>query len=119
MADYVDGFVIAIPKKNLDQYKKMAKLAAKVWREYGALDYRECVAEDLKVKFGTPYRKLLGTKPNETVIFSWITFKSRAQRDKINKKVMEDPRIQNMCGPENAPFDMSRMSYGGFETLVK
>ncbi len=106
MAEYVDGFVIAVPKKNIEQYKKMSKLGSKVWREYGALDYRECIADDIKIKFGTPYNKLLNLKPNETVIFAWITFKSRAQRDKINKKVMEDPRIQGMCGPESSPFDI-------------
>lgn len=115
----MDGFVIAIPKKNIERYKKMAKIGAKVWRKHGALDYRECAAEDIKVKFGTPFNKLLDTKPGETVVFAWITFKSCAQRDKINKKVMEDPRIQGMCGSENAPFQMNRMSYGGFETLVK
>ena len=119
MAEYVDGFVLTVPKKKLAQYKKLATLAAKVWREYGALDYRECVGDDLKTKFGVPFGKLAKAKPTETVIFAWITYKSKKQRDSINKKVMNDERLKNACGPDDTPFDMKRMSYGGFETLVK
>ena len=119
MAEYVDGFVLVLPKKKVAEYKKIATKAAKVWREHGALDYRECVGEDLKIKFGVPFGKLAKAKPTETVVFAWITYKSRKHRDAVNKKVMSDPRLAAMCTPENAPFDMKRMSYGGFETLVK
>lgn len=115
---YVDGFVIVIPKKNIAAYRKMAKIAGEVWKEYGALDYKECVGEDLKVKYGTPYPKLLKIKPTETVIFSYITYKSRAQRDKINAKVIQDARIKDSCEPDNMPFEMKRMSYGGFDVIV-
>lgn len=116
MPEYVDGFVLAVPKKRIADYKKLAQLAKKVWREHGALDYRECVGEDLKSKWGVPFGKLIKVKPTETVVFAWITFKSRKHRDAVNKKVMADPRMD--C-PENPPFDMKRFSYGGFETLVK
>ena len=116
MPEYVDGFVLAVPKKRIADYKKLAQLAKKVWREHGALDYRECVGEDLKSKWGVPFGKLIKAKPTETVVFAWITFKSRKHRDAVNKKVMADPRMK--C-PDNPPFDMKRFSYGGFETLVK
>lgn len=116
MPEYVDGFVLVLPKKRIADYKKLARLARKIWREYGALDYRECVGDDLKTKMGVPFGKLAGAKPNETVVFAWITYKSRKHRDAVNKKVMADPRMK--C-PENPPFDMKKFSYGGFETLVK
>jgi uncharacterized protein YbaA (DUF1428 family) len=118
MPQYVDGFVIVVPKKKIEAYKRLAKKAGKIWMEYGALDYRECVAEDMKADFGLPFPKLVGgVKPTETVVFSWIVYKSRKDRDKINQKVMADPRIE--CDPNDMPFDLKRMSYGGFETLVK
>ncbi len=117
MPEYVDGFVIPMPKKGIPAYKKMAKLAAKVWMEHGALDYRECIGEDLKIKMGIPFPKLAGTKASETVVFAWITYKSRAHRDKVNAKVMQDPRLANM-NPDMMPFDCNKMTYGGFETLV-
>ena len=119
MPEYVDGFVIAVPKKKIADYIKTAKLASKIWREHGALDYRETVAEDLKVKFGNPFNKLTQAKPSETVVFAWITYKSRAHRDKVNAKVMKDPRLLKMMDEIGCPFDMDRMSYGGFETIVK
>ncbi len=119
MAEYVDGFVLVLAKKNLQAYTKMAKVAAKVWRDHGAIDYRECAGEDLAVKMGIPFRKLTGAKPAETVIFAWITYKSKKQRDVVNKKVMADKRVAALCNPENPPFDMKRLSYGGFETIVK
>ncbi len=119
MPEYVDGFVLTVPKKNLAQYKKLATLAKKIWLEHGALDYRECVGEDLKTKMGVPFGKLTGAKPTEAVIFAWITYKSRKHRDAVNKKVMADKRMENACDPENPPFDMKKFSYGGFETLVK
>ena len=119
MPEYVDGFALTVPKKRVAEYKKLATLAKKVWREHGALDYRECVGEDLKTKMGVPFGKLLKAKPTETVVFAWITFKSRKHRDAVNKKVMADPRMENACDPNNPPFDMKKFSYGGFETLVK
>ena len=118
MARYVDGFLLPIPKKNLAAYKKISTTAGKVWREYGALEYRECVGEDLNVKFGMPFPKLVKPKTGETVVFSYIVFKSRAHRDKVNSKVMKDPRLMQMCDPKKMPFDCKRMVYGGFETLV-
>jgi uncharacterized protein YbaA (DUF1428 family) len=115
---YVDGFILAVPKKKLDAYKKMALKAGKVWMEHGALEFRECVAEDVKVGKLTSFPRSVKLKPDETVVFSWIVYKSRADRDKINKKVMEDPRLKGMMDMKDAPFDGKRMIYGGFETLV-
>jgi len=113
---YVDGFVIPVPKKQLAAYKKISAKAGKIWKEFGALDYKECVGDDLKIKWGTSFTKLAKAKPTETVVFSWITYKSKAQRDKINAKVMKDPRLK-MDG-KDMPFDMKRMSYGGFKVFV-
>ena len=118
MPKYVDGFVIPVPKKNLTAYKRIAKQAGKIWREHGALEYRECVGEELKVSCGLPFLKLTKCKANETVLFSWIVYKSRAHRDKVNAKVMKDPRLAPMIDPKNCPFDCARMTYGGFEVLV-
>jgi len=116
---YVDGFIVPIPKKNLAAYRRMAKKAGKVWREHGALAFRECVAEDVKVGKLTSFPRSVKLKPGETVAFSWIEFKSRAHRDKVNAKVMKDPRLAKMMKPTNPmPFDGKRMIYGGFETLV-
>lgn len=113
---YVDGFVLPVPKKHLAAYKRMARLGAKIWREHGAVDYRECVGDDLAVKFGMPFTKLVKPKRGETVVFSFIVFKSRAHRDKVNAKVMADKRLQGT--PKSMPFDIKRMAYGGFKTLV-
>ena len=113
---YVDGYVLPVPKKHLAAYKRMAGKAGKIWREHGALDYRECVGDDLGVKFGLPFTRLMKPKAGETIMFSWIVFKSRAHRDKVNAKVMSDKRLQKM--PKVMPFDIKRMSYGGFKTLV-
>jgi uncharacterized protein YbaA (DUF1428 family) len=118
MPNYVDGFVIPLPKKNLAAYTKVARLAARVWREHGALDYRECIGDDLAVSFGRPYPKACQLKAGETVVFSWIEFKSRAHRDKVNAKVMADPRMKGVCDPSNASFDVGRMQYGGFRVIV-
>ena len=115
---YVDGFIVPVPKKNLNAYRALARKAAKVWREYGALDYRECVAEDVKVGKWTSFPRSVKLKPGETVVFSWITYKSRKHRDKVNAKVMKDPRLAGM-DPKTMPFDGKRMIYGGFETFVK
>lgn len=116
---YVDGFVTPIPKKNLKNYLRMAKKSAKIFKEYGALEYRESVGDDLKVKFGLPFPRLTKLKAGETVVFSWIVYKSRAHRDRVNKKVMKDPRIAEMCDPKKTPFDIKRMAYGGFKILVE
>ena len=115
---YVDGFVIPLPRKNVAAYQRMAKKACKVWLEHGALDYRECVGEDQDVPCGTPCPKLTKTKPGETVVFAYILYKSRAHRDQVNAKVMKDPRLAKMCDPKKMPFDVKRMTYGGFKTLV-
>ena len=118
MAAYVDGYVLAVPKKKVAAYKRMAQRAARVWKDHGALEYRECVGEDLAPKWGTHFPKVVKAKPGETVVFSWIVFKSRAHRDRVNARVMNDKRIADMMDPKDMPFDMKRMSYGGFTTLV-
>ena len=115
---YVDGYVLPVPTKNLSVYARMAKQASKIWREYGALDYKECVGEDLKPSFGVPFPRQMKLKNGETVVFAYIVFKSRAHRDRVNAKVMKDPRIQNMCGTKDVPFDCKRMLYGGFTVIV-
>src|SRR5262245_14196711 len=116
---YVDGFVLPIPKKNLLAYRRMASKAGKIWRELGALEYRECVGDDLKVKMGLSFTKLAKLKRGETAVFSWIVYKSRAHRDQVNAKVMKDPRIANMISADKPmPFDVKRMSYGGFRVIV-
>jgi uncharacterized protein YbaA (DUF1428 family) len=116
---YVDGFIVAVPKKNLAAYRSLAKRAGKIWREYGALEYREWVADDVKVGKVTSFPRSVKLKPGETVIFSWITYKSRKQRDRINAKVMTDKRLADMMNGKSMPFDGKRMIYGGFESLVK
>jgi uncharacterized protein YbaA (DUF1428 family) len=115
---YVDGFVLPIPKKKVDAYVAIAKKAGKIWKEYGALEYRECVGEQLEIEGLVPFTKLARTKPDETVIFAFIVYKSRAQRDRIVAKIMKDPRLEAMNTPE-MPFDMKRMACGGFKTVVK
>ncbi len=115
---YVDGFVLPVPKKNLSAYRRLAQKAGKIWREHGALEFRECVGEDLNVKMGAPFPRRIKLKPGETVVFSWIGFKSRAHRDRVNAKVMKDPRIKDMGDPKDMLFDVKRMVYGGFKILV-
>jgi len=114
---YVDGFVITVPKKNLPAYRRLAQAAGKIWREHGALEVRECAGEDLDTTCGLPFPQLLKLKRGETAVFSWIVFKSRAHRDRVNAKVMQDPRIASMS-PKKMPFDMKRLAYGGFDVLV-
>jgi uncharacterized protein YbaA (DUF1428 family) len=116
--NYVDGFVLAVPKKNLPDYRRLAKQAGKIWREHGALEYVECVGDDLDVKFGVPFTRAVKIKPGETVVFSWITYKSKAHRDRVNAKVMKDQRLNDMV-KKPMPFDMKRMVCGGFKFLVK
>ena len=118
MAHYVDGFVLPVPKRKIGVYRRMAQKAGKVWREHGAVDYRECVGEDLNVKMALPFTRGIKSKPGETVVFAWIVFKSRAHRDRVNARVMKDPRLAKMMDPADMPFDCKRMVYGGFKVIV-
>ncbi|MEX0842440.1 MAG: DUF1428 domain-containing protein [Xanthobacteraceae bacterium] len=115
---YVDGFIVPVPKKKLQDYRRMAAKAGKIWREYGAVDFKECVADDVKVGKRTSFPRSVKLKPGETVVFSWIVYKSRAHRDAVNAKVMKDPRLAKMMDPKGMPFDAKRMIYGGFKVLV-
>jgi uncharacterized protein YbaA (DUF1428 family) len=115
---YVDGYVLPVPKRNLQAYRRMAHKAGKIWREFGALEFRECAGDDLAVKMGVPFPRLLKLERGETAMFSWIVYKSRADRDRINAKVMKDPRIAKMMKSEKMPFDDRRMVFGGFKVLV-
>ena len=117
MAKYVDGFLVPIKQENLEAYRKIAQKAGKIWREHGALDYKECAGDDLAPEGVVPFTRIVKTKPGETVVFAYIVYKSRAHRDRVNKKVMSDPRLTGM-DPKTMPFDMKRMVYGGFKTLV-
>jgi uncharacterized protein YbaA (DUF1428 family) len=116
---YVDGFVIPVPKRKMDAYRKMARRAGKVWREYGALEYHECVADDVKVGKRTSFPRSVKLKPGEVVVFSWIVYKNRAHRDRVNAKVMKDPRLADMMDPKSLPFDGKRMIYGGFKPFLE
>jgi uncharacterized protein YbaA (DUF1428 family) len=115
---YVDGFVLPVPKKNMNIYRRMAQGAAKAWIKHGALDYKECAADDLKTTFGMPFTKPFRLKPGETLVFAYIVFKSRKHRDSVNAKVMKemmaDPKMKDM----QMPFDMKRMAYGGYKIIV-
>ncbi|MEK7315416.1 MAG: DUF1428 domain-containing protein [Candidatus Eisenbacteria bacterium] len=115
---YVDGFLLALPKRKVDAYRRISLKAGKIWKEHGALEYRECIGDDLKPKHTGAFRRGLKLKPGETVVFSWIVYKSRAQRDRINAKVMKDPRLASMMTPGAMPFDMKRMAFGGFRAIV-
>jgi uncharacterized protein YbaA (DUF1428 family) len=115
---YVDGFVIPVPKKKVQAYRRLAQKAGKVWREHGALEFRECIADDVKVGKLTSFPRSVKLKPSETVMFSWITYKSRAHRDRVNAKVMKDKRIAGM-DLKLMPFDAKRMIYGGFKVIVE
>jgi uncharacterized protein YbaA (DUF1428 family) len=115
---YVDGYVLPVPRKNLAAYRRIARKAGKIWREHGALEYRECAGDDLKVKWGMPFPRALKLKRGETVVFSWVVFKSRADRDRVNAKVMKDPRLKALDPAKVMPFDIKRMVYGGFKVLV-
>jgi uncharacterized protein YbaA (DUF1428 family) len=118
LARYVDGFLLPLPKKNIAAYKKISAAAGRIWREHGALEYRECVGDDISVSFGLPFPKQMKLKPGETVVFSWIVYKSRAHRDLVNAKVMKDPRLAKMMDLKFMPFDAKRMIYGGFSVVV-
>jgi uncharacterized protein YbaA (DUF1428 family) len=118
---YVDGFVIPVPKRNIEAYRRIARKAGKIWKEYGALEYRECVGDDLNVKNMqgiTLFPRAARAKLNETVMFSWIVYKSKAHRDRVNAKVMRDPRMLKMMTNMTMPFDVKRMVYGGFKAIV-
>lgn len=115
---YVDGFVVPVPKKNVAIYRRISQQASKVFKDHGALEYRECVGDDLSVKMGLPFADTVKAKRNETVVFAWIVYKSRAHRDAVNAKVMKDPRLLKMMEKGPMPFDMNRMAYGGFKVIV-
>jgi uncharacterized protein YbaA (DUF1428 family) len=115
---YVDGFVVPVPEKKLAAYRSLARKAGKIWKEYGALEYVECVADDVRPGKTTSFPQSVKLKPGEVVVYSWIVFKSRAARDRINAKVMADPRLAGM-NPQNVPFDGKRMFWGGFKPIVE
>jgi uncharacterized protein YbaA (DUF1428 family) len=119
MAHYVDGFVVPVPKRKLDAYRRMSRKAGRIWKEYGALEYFECIADDVKPGKWTSFPQSVKLKPGETVFFSWILYKSRKQRDRINAKVMKDPRLASMMNAKKLPFDGKRMFWGGFKTFVE
>jgi uncharacterized protein YbaA (DUF1428 family) len=114
---YVDGFVVPVPKKQVEAYKRLARKAAKVWKDHGALEFRECVADDVKAGKVTSFPRSVKLKPSETVVFSWIVYRSRAHRDRVNAKVMKDPRFAGM-DMKDVPFDGKRLIYGGFKMVV-
>jgi uncharacterized protein YbaA (DUF1428 family) len=118
MSLYVDGFVVPVPKRKLAAYLKLARKSAAIWRSYGAVDYRECVGDDLAAPFAMPFPKGIRVRAGETVVFAWITYRSKAHRDKVNAQLMKDPRIAEMCDPKDMPFDCKRMLYGGFKVRV-
>jgi uncharacterized protein YbaA (DUF1428 family) len=118
MGKYVDGFLLPVPKANVEAYRRMAEVAGKVWREHGALEYIECIADDVKSGEVTSFPQSVKLEPDETVVFAWIVYESREHRDRINEQVMKDPRLANM-DPQSMPFDMKRMTWGGFKVLVE
>jgi uncharacterized protein YbaA (DUF1428 family) len=118
MARYVDGFVVPVPETNVQAYRRIARKAGKIWREHGALEYIECVADDVKPGKHTSFPQSVKLKTGETVVFAWIVYKSRAHRDRVNAKVMKDPRMADMMDPKKMPFDGKRMFWGGFKVLV-
>lgn len=115
---YIDGFVLCVPKSKIGAYRTLSRKMGKIMKEYGALDYKECVADDLKNTMGPTFKKLAKPKPNEVVVFSWIGYKSKAHRANIGKKIMKDQRVKKMCNHKDMPFDMKRMTCGGFKIFV-
>lgn len=115
---YVDGFILPLPKSNIEAYREMSTKAGRIWREHGALQFRECIGDDVKPGMVTSFPQSVNLKDDEIVVFSWIVYESRAHRDDVNDKVMQDPRMAEMMQPEAMPFDGARMAYGGFEVLV-
>ena len=120
MPRYADGFLLAVPRRKLAAYRQISKKAGKIWKEHGALEYIECAGDDLKIKkgMGASFSKAAKAKAGETVVFSWILYRSKADRDRINKKVMKDPRLASLMDPKAMPVDMKRMAYGGFRAFV-
>jgi uncharacterized protein YbaA (DUF1428 family) len=118
MAEYVDGFVVPVKKDRIDEYREVAAKAGELWREFGALDYKECVADDVKSGELTSFPQSVNLADDEVVVFSWITYESRAKRDEVNAKVMADPRMNEMVDENDPPMDMKRMFFGGFEVIV-
>jgi uncharacterized protein YbaA (DUF1428 family) len=118
MSQYVDGFLLPVPKSKLADYRRVARKAGKIWKEHGALDYRECAGDDLDSEGFAPFAGCIKAKPNETVIFAWATFKSRKHRDKVNASLMKDERLRKMCAETGKILDCKRMAYGGFKTIV-
>jgi uncharacterized protein YbaA (DUF1428 family) len=118
MSHYVDGFLLPLPIDKISQYQQIANLAGSIWKEHGAIAYWECVGDDLDISDMTSFRTAAGCKENETVVIAWIIYPSREERDRINAIVMADPRLNDMCGKDDVPFDYKRMAYGGFKTLV-
>jgi uncharacterized protein YbaA (DUF1428 family) len=116
--EYVDGFLLAVPRRNLAEYRRIARAAGKIWKEFGAIDYRECVGDDVSSKAAKPFGRSVRLKKGEVVVFSWIVYKSKSARDRCNKKIMKDPRIAKMMDQNKPVFDMKRMAYGGFKVLV-
>ena len=116
MPRYADGFVLVVPKRKLDAYRRISRKAGKIWKKHGALEYVETVGDDLKVKMGLPFPRLVKPKGGEAIVFSWIVYMSRAHRDRVNAKVMKDPLMKTP--PDSMPFDLKRMAYGGFRVIV-
>src|SRR5262245_43815685 len=119
MGKYVDGYVLPLPKNKVEEYRRLARHAGKIWREHGALEYVECIADDVKPGKVTSFPQSVKLKRNETVVFAWIVYESRAHRDRVNEKVMKDPRLAKTMDPKSMPFDGKRMFWGGFELLVE
>src|SRR5262245_19990972 len=115
---YVDGFILAVPGRKMTAYRRLSLKASKIWKEFGALEYKECVSDDLTARMATPFLRGLRIRKGEKVVFSWITYKSRAARDRANAKIMKDPRLEEMMDPKNMPFDVKRMAMAGFKVLV-
>ena len=115
---YVDGFILTVPQKRLQEYKRMARQAGKVWREHGALEFRECMGDDLNVKGMLPFPKMAKARPGEVVFFSYIVYKTKTHRKQVNSKVMKDPRLAKMMSSKNLPFDVKKMAYGGFKAVI-
>ena len=115
---YVDGFVLPVPKRKVNAYLELSRKAGKIWKEYGAVEYRECVGDDLNFKNMTGFPKMAKTKAGESVVFSWIVYRSRAHRDAVNKRVMKDERLGAMMDPKDMPFDVKRLAMGGFRVAV-
>ena len=116
---YVDGFVVPVPKKKVEAYRRMARKASKVWREHGAIEVKECIADDVKMGKWTSFPRSVKLKPSETVVFSYVVYRSRAHRDRVMAKVMKDKRLAGMMDAKSLPFDAKRMIFGGFKVLVE